>query len=231
MPQGKRTSLVKINEIIFLWKNTDVCMKDIHKQTKTGYRQVRKIIKNIYVTPDLLKQKRRKHAPSYWKDKKLLFEHKLKISKSLIGNKRRLGIKSWNTGLKGAQVVWNKGKIGIYSEETKQKMRQARLKQNIPRKDTMIETELQKELKLRKFNYDKHIPVCGCCQPDIVFPEQKVAVFADGDYWHNLPSYVERDKRINKTLKDNGWSVLRFCEHEINTDVGQCVDKIAETLF
>ena len=34
------------------------------------------------------------------------------------------------------------------------------------------------------------------------------------------------DKRFERTLKNKGWTILRFWEHEINKDVKKCVDKI-----
>ena len=117
-----------------------------------------------------------------------------------------------------------------HSEVTKQKLREARLKQVFPIKDTSIETTLQEELDQRGIDYQIHLPVCGICQPDIVFPKQKVAVFADGDYWHSKSfkngEAWRKDRRQEKTLRENGWGVLRFWGSEIKADVSGCVDKI-----
>lgn len=115
--------------------------------------------------------------------------------------------------------------------ETKVALRKARLKQTFPAKDTTIEIALQEELVRRGIVYDKHLPVLGLCQPDIVFPQQKIAVFADGDYWHTKDEKVrQKDKFQNSILKANGWVVLRFWEHEIRQDVSSCVDQIAEVI-
>lgn len=116
------------------------------------------------------------------------------------------------------------------SEESKNKNRRARLKQVIPSKDTSIETALQRELNHRDIIYQKHVPVLGICQPDIVFPELKIAIFADGDYWHNLPGRKEKDRYQDQVLKENDWISLRFWEHEIQDSVVRCVDKITEIL-
>jgi len=118
-----------------------------------------------------------------------------------------------------------------HSEETRAKIRAARLKQVFPKRDTSIEVALQEELNSRNIEYEKHVSVCDVCQPDMVFPDKMVAVFADGDYWHNLPSYKIRDKNQNKVLGEEGWHVLRFWEHEIDTDVSRCVDVIEEVLY
>jgi len=73
--------------------------------------------------------------------------------------------------------------------------------------------------------------------PDLVFPRQRVAVFCDGDFWHGrkwtrlssqlltgtnaaywsakISSNIERDRRVTRTLRRQGWTVLRFWESEI----------------
>lgn len=77
-------------------------------------------------------------------------------------------------------------------------------------------------------------------KPDVVFPREKVAVFCDGDFWHgrkwgkdrlrlqqgpNAPYWLakiaanrNRDRRYNKELKRQGWSVIRFWESDIRAD-------------
>jgi len=55
-------------------------------------------------------------------------------------------------------------------------------------------------------------------------------VFADGDYWHSSRLAQEKDARHNKSLKEQGYTVLRFWEHEINKDVQECVERIQTAL-
>jgi DNA mismatch endonuclease (patch repair protein) len=103
-------------------------------------------------------------------------------------------------------------------------------------------TETAHEIALRKsawqlgLRYRKNVrTVLGV--PDLVFPRQRVAVFCDGDFWHghkwkhlssrllagtNAPywsakisSNIERDRRITRALRRQGWTVLRFWESEI----------------
>lgn len=114
------------------------------------------------------------------------------------------------------------------SEETKAKIREKRLKQIFPLKDTSIEVAIQNELDRLELVYQKHLGVCGICQPDIVFPKRKIAVFCDGDYWHNLPHIIEKDRWQNQILSENGWAVFRFWEHEIKEDPRKCVVAILE---
>ncbi|MFD5510542.1 very short patch repair endonuclease [Streptomyces sp. NPDC127051] len=77
---------------------------------------------------------------------------------------------------------------------------------------------------------------------DIVFGPAKVAVFIDGCYWHGCPEHyvppktnpaywsgkvagnMARDRDTNQRLRDAGWTVLRFWEHEAAAD---CAVRIA----
>ncbi|MFE9935765.1 very short patch repair endonuclease [Streptomyces hirsutus] len=77
---------------------------------------------------------------------------------------------------------------------------------------------------------------------DMVFRPAKVAVFIDGCYWHGCPEHyvppktnsgywsekvirnVKRDRETDEKLREAGWLVLRFWEHEPSD---ACADKIA----
>jgi len=72
-------------------------------------------------------------------------------------------------------------------------------------------------------------------KPDFAFAKIKLAIFVDGCFWHGckkclrnrkpaenaaywrnkIAGNVCRDKRINRKLNRNGWSVLRIWEHLI----------------
>lgn len=106
-----------------------------------------------------------------------------------------------------------------------------------PSKDTSIEIMMQEALNEKGLPFETQYPVIG--QPDIAFPEEKVAIFCDGCYWHNCPicnkdpnsRYDEgRDEKVTKELEDLGWKVLRFWGHEIKGDVGVCVDRIKQVM-
>lgn len=69
--------------------------------------------------------------------------------------------------------------------------------------------------------------------PDLVFSSARVAVFVDGCQWHCCPEHWVRpksntlfwdtkfkknrirDAKVNKLLRDEGWQVLRFWEHDV----------------
>lgn len=50
---------------------------------------------------------------------------------------------------------------------------------------------------------------------DVAVPERKIAVYADGEYWHSRPKTKERDQTITEKLERLGWKVVRFGGDEI----------------
>ncbi|MGW7466830.1 very short patch repair endonuclease [Streptomyces xantholiticus] len=80
---------------------------------------------------------------------------------------------------------------------------------------------------------------------DMVFRPVKLAVFIDGCYWHGCPEHyvrpktncgywsdkvtrnVTRDRDTDERLRQAGWTVLRFWEHESPND---CALAIAATV-
>lgn len=177
-----------------------------------------------------------------FKDKPFSKKHCQDISKALTGKpKSKEHIKNVSQAQKGqhhspktefkkGNIPWLKGKKDVYSSETIEKMREARLKRIIPKRDTVIEVLLQNELKQRGIEFQTHLPVEGICQPDIVFLDKKIVIEADGNYWHSLPKSIVKDRRNNKILRERGWKVFRFSETEIKNNVKECINQI-EQLF
>lgn len=83
---------------------------------------------------------------------------------------------------------------------------------------------------------------------DIVFTRARVAVFLDGCYWHGCPAHYrpstknaefwankiqgnrERDARVDRLLLAEGWTVLRFWEHQQVAEVADSiVDEVRST--
>lgn len=96
----------------------------------------------------------------------------------------------------------------------KEKARARRLKQKIPNKFTSIEIKTKEFLDELHIPYKTHKSVMGITQPDF-FIEPNICVYCDGNYWHNLPNVIERDKKINEVLKFAGYKVIRLWEKEI----------------
>jgi len=83
--------------------------------------------------------------------------------------------------------------------------------------------------------------------PDFIIKRKKIAIFCDGDFWHGyrydskkkpakkfwrdkIEGNMKRDKRISRKLRREGWSVLRFWEHNIEKRPDVCERKIARKI-
>ena len=109
-------------------------------------------------------------------------------------------------------------------------------------KDTVPEMTLRRALWARGLRYRLHYRITG--RPDIVFPGRKTAIFIDGCFWHGCPAHrtypknnadfwrtkiennVARDADVTKILETEGWTVLRFWEHQIKLELSSIVDRI-----
>jgi len=135
--------------------------------------------------------------------------------------------KAWEKAL---ESIRRKGKS--FFRYAGQKAAEANRKKGFPNvrvqngRKSSIEYILQEQLKKHNLIFEEQFPIEGICVADIAFPDRKIAVFCDGDYWHSLLHVKERDKKINEKLVACGWQVLRFWEHEIKTSVEECVSKI-----
>jgi DNA mismatch endonuclease (patch repair protein) len=79
---------------------------------------------------------------------------------------------------------------------------------------------------------------------DIVFPRLKIAVFLDGCFWHGCPQHatqpksnaewwrakldknMARDRETTEHMREVGWTVLRFWEHEAPNAVAEIVQAV-----
>ena len=98
-------------------------------------------------------------------------------------------------------------------------------------KNTSIELKMQAEFERHGLvegkDFFKHFPTCGTLT-DFYFPATRTIVECDGDYWHNRPESKVRDIKQNKAFAKNKFKVFRFWEHEINSGVQACFNKIKE---
>lgn len=119
--------------------------------------------------------------------------------------------------------------------------------QAVKNKGSEIETLLAKNLWKVDFRYRKnYTKVFG--KPDFAMPKYKIAVFCDSEFWHGkdwekakheiksnkdfwykkISANIERDKLVNKTLKEEGWTVFRFWGKDIKKDPSACVNMILQ---
>ena len=126
---------------------------------------------------------------------------------------------------------------------------------SIPSKSTKPELLLRKALWKENLRYRVNYKASPG-KPDIVFTKYHIAVFCDGDFWHGhnwairglksldeeLAGYsepwqkkilhnVDRDKEVNMKLHALGWTVIRFWESDIDSNLDECVKTIKEALF
>lgn len=118
------------------------------------------------------------------------------------------------------------------------KIREARLKQIFPMRDTKPERMMQIALSLHGIKYQKHKSILG--QPDI-FIEPNICIFVDGDYSHANPTKYKasdriygklaaekwaRDSYVTHELSQKGYQVIRIWASVIIKDANTCAEKI-----
>jgi DNA mismatch endonuclease (patch repair protein) len=92
----------------------------------------------------------------------------------------------------------------------------------------------------------RHYPLFG--KPDFMFHKQRVVIFVDGCFWHGCPRHSNtpvnnrlfwenklsankrRDRLVTRTLKADGWRVLRIWEHDLSADPLRCIRKVQSIL-
>lgn len=116
------------------------------------------------------------------------------------------------------------------------------------RRDTQPELAVRRLLHSQGYRYRVDFaPLGGRRRADVVFTRLRIAVFIDGCFWHSCPVHsvppkrncdywepklqrnVERDRETDALLRDAGWQVLRFWEHEqaisVTVAIGEAIAK------
>lgn len=114
------------------------------------------------------------------------------------------------------------------------------------RRDTTPELALRRALYRRGLRYRVNRPLEGMPRrrADVTFVGPKVVVFVDGCFWHRCPVHatspanngawwerklsgnVARDRETDARLKEAGWVVLRFWEHEDMEEASAEVERV-----
>lgn len=112
------------------------------------------------------------------------------------------------------------------------------------RKGTDPEMRLRRLLHRRGLRYRVDLPLEGMPRrrADLTFTGAKVVVFVDGCFWHRCPEHatspanngtwwahkletnVARDRDTDTRMREAGWTVLRFWEHE---DMEEAAERVA----
>lgn len=107
-------------------------------------------------------------------------------------------------------------------------------------KNTKIEIIIRELLVRHEIDFEMHPNIFG--RPDFLVGEN-ILVFCDGDFWHGydyqkgriprqkfwrekIERNMERDKKITRKLRRDGWSVKRLWEHDIMKRSDYCMRKI-----
>lgn len=102
-------------------------------------------------------------------------------------------------------------------------------------RNTGLEVLFRKLLWRRGLRYRLHGRLAG--SPDLVIRSRRTVVFIDGCFWHGCPHHYrapatnvefwrakynknrQRDQKVNRSLKADGWRVIRVWEHEIRENL------------
>lgn len=57
-------------------------------------------------------------------------------------------------------------------------------------------------------------------------PKRKVAIYVDGNYWHNYPNGRRWDRTCDTFLRNREWVVLRFWESDIKNNPLEIINKL-----
>ena len=134
--------------------------------------------------------------------------------------------------------------MDVHSKEIRSKNMRA-----IRSSGSKIERILGKEMWKRGCRYRKNDKsIVG--KPDFVFKRKKIAVFCDGEFWHGkdwdirkkniktnrefwinkIEGHINRDERVNQSLKENGWKVIRFWGEDILRNPEKCAELVLKEL-
>jgi len=112
--------------------------------------------------------------------------------------------------------------------------------------NTKIDLQMDEILQGLGFSYQMYPKMYG--NPDFTIQEQKIVIFCDGDFWHGynyqkkkkpskkywlekIETNMIRDRKISRKLRREGWSVLRFWEHDIEKNTVVCIDRIIRKIL
>ena len=108
-------------------------------------------------------------------------------------------------------------------------------------KNTKIELRMKVILEEFGCKFVMHPKMYG--SPDFAIPDSRIAIFCDGDFWHGyryrdkkkpakkywrdkIEDNMRRDARVSRKLRREGWSVMRFWEHDILKNPEMCAARI-----
>lgn len=116
----------------------------------------------------------------------------------------------------------------------------------IKQRDSAIEVALRRELWTRGIRFRKNVRIFGT--PDLALRKYRLVVFVDSCFWHGCPRHcrrpksnrrfwdakIERNRRrdvkVTRHYRRQGWTVIRFWEHELVRDPKSCADSVCSAI-
>lgn len=112
------------------------------------------------------------------------------------------------------------------------KSKRSALMSKIRSRKTSFEVSFFKVLRKAKVNFTSH-PKNIIGHPDLMIREKRICVFLDSDFWHGwqyprwkhklknddwrlkIERNRNRDRYVTRSLRSDGWTVLRIWEHTL----------------
>lgn len=182
------------------------CFGIAHSENMSGenhpnYGKKGKVVPNDYRTKEQMSE----HAKAAWRRHRKTGIHEERIRKLHQGHKKFFETEE------GRELRRRQGYLSRKSQRGK---------------ESSIERKMREELIKRGIEFEQEYPFLQRYHIDFYIPKYRIAIECDGDYWHNIPKVIEKDKRKNKDIESHGISLYRFWESEINEDVAACVDVV-----
>lgn len=135
------------------------------------------------------------------------------------------------------------------SPRTKEEQRHYNMSR-IRSSNTKIEANFKKALWSECIRYRKNYKQLPG-KPDIAITKYKIVIFCDGEFWHGkdwetkklkiqnnreywsnkIEKNMNRDRQIDRQLRNMDWIVLRFWGNDIRKNMTACVEKVKEAIF
>jgi DNA mismatch endonuclease (patch repair protein) len=111
--------------------------------------------------------------------------------------------------------------------------------------NTKIDLRMNEMLGNTRYKYEMYPKMFG--NPDFILSRKRIVIFCDGDFWHGYRYYekkrlpkkfwrdkiernMRRDLAVSRKLRQEGWSVLRFWEHDIEKNPEKCMRRIIKKI-
>lgn len=129
---------------------------------------------------------------------------------------------------------------GFYTTQKRSKI-MGRIRANNTKPEMLFRKALWRKGVRYRIN-NKELPG----KPDIAIKKYKLAIFIDGSFWHGygwnerklqfksnrkfwipkIERNIQRDRQVNEQLRELGYTVFRFWDHEILNNLPTCLNDV-----